>query len=56
VSTSVFAVNPDTGVRGRLDAIGFEAEGRDMRRATDFVADEVRRWGEVARALNVTTD
>lgn len=40
----------------RLTATGFDPIGGSRAEASRYVADEVRRWGDVVRALDVTVD
>jgi tripartite-type tricarboxylate transporter receptor subunit TctC len=42
--------------RARLAATGFDPIGGSRAEASRYVADEVRRWGDVVRALNVSVD
>ena len=46
----------DPGTRSRLEAVGFDAMGGSLEAASTYVANEIRRWGEVVRAVGITTD
>jgi len=46
----------DPATRRRLEAVGFDPMGGGLADAARYVAEEVRRWGELVRAIGVTAD